>query len=90
MTKTILSTDKPVSVNGFSIIPVVKFSLHYSFAAGISIFSIKQPIAVVIVSPSQIKAISITGETIALEQLIQEVPSIKETLEEIQPYQDSP
>jgi uncharacterized spore protein YtfJ len=87
MTKTVLGIDKPVSVKGFTIIPVVKLSLHYSFAAGISIFSIKQPIATVIVSASQRKAISITGETISLEQLIQEVPSIKETLEEIQPYQ---
>ena len=83
MTKNILTTDNPVSVRGLTIIPVVKLSLHYSFAAGISIFSTKQPIAVVLLSQSQKKALRITGEEILLEQLMLEVPDLKETLERV-------
>lgn len=85
MTKTVLDIDNPVAVKGFTIIPVVKLSLHYSFAAGIWVFSTKQPIAAVIISPSQKRAINMAGEEIPLEQLIQEVPNIKETLKGIQP-----
>lgn len=85
MTKNVLGIENPVSVNGLTIIPVVKLSLNYSFAAGISVFSTKQPIAAVIVSPSQKRAFRVTGEEIPLEQLIKEIPGIKETLEKIQP-----
>lgn len=84
MTNTVLGIDNPVSVNGFTIIPVVKLSIHYSFSAGVSIFSTRQPIAAVIISSSQKRAISITGEEMSLEGLIQEIPGIKETLEKIQ------
>ncbi len=84
MIKSVLGIDDPISVKGITIIPVVKLSLHYSFTAGISIFSTKQPIAAVMVSLSQKKAFKISGEEMPLEQLIQEVPQIKETLERIQ------
>ena len=85
MTKNILTTDNPVSVRGLIIIPVVKLSLHYSFAAGVSVFSTKQPIAVVLVAQSQKKALRITGEEVPLKQLMLEVPDLKETLERITP-----
>jgi uncharacterized spore protein YtfJ len=85
MTKSVLTIDNPVSVKGLTIIPVVKLSLHYSFTAGISIFSIKQPIAAIIISPLQRKALRITGEEIPLEQLLQEVPEIVKALERVQP-----
>jgi uncharacterized spore protein YtfJ len=85
MTKNVLTIDNPVSVKGLTIIPVVRFSLHYSFTPCISVFSIKQPIAAIVISPLQRKALRITGEEIPLEQLLQEVPEIKKTLEKIPP-----
>jgi hypothetical protein len=80
MEKSITGIDKPVSVKGFTIIPVWEIHSHYSTAAGIAITSTKQATAVVIVSPSTRKAFKISGEEIPLEKLLQEVPDIKEAL----------
>lgn len=85
MIKNVIGIDDPVSVRGTTIIPIVKLSLHYSSKAGVSIFSTRQPIAAMIISPSQKKALRITGEEVPLEQLMQEFPEIKKTLEKFQP-----
>lgn len=81
MEKSVVSLDKPISLRGLTIVPVVKLSTHYSFAAGIAVMSTRQPIAAVIISPSQKKALRITGEEISLEQLAAEFPTLTEPLE---------
>jgi uncharacterized spore protein YtfJ len=43
----------------------------------------KQPVAVVAISVSGKRAFRVTGEEVSMEELIQEVPGIKETLEGI-------
>lgn len=85
MIKSVVGIDNPVSVRGITIIPIVKLSLHYSLKAGISIFSTRQPVAVVMISPLQNKSFRITGEEVPLEQLMQEFPEVRETLEKFQP-----
>jgi len=84
MEKSLVSLDKPISLRGLTIIPVVKMSSSYSFATGIAGICIRQPIAVVIVSPSQKKAFRTTGEEISLKQLAFEFPTLTEPLENIQ------
>ena len=82
MEKKELEIDKPVKIAGVIMIPIAKVSLNYWRSnSGISFFGVKQPVSVVVVSPLAKKAFRITGEEVLLDQLIQEVPGIKEVLE---------
>jgi len=79
-----LEVCNTVTVAGVTLIPIAEVSLNYWCGnSGISFFGVKQPIAVVIVSPSAKRAFRITGEEIPLAQLIEEVPGIREVLEGI-------
>lgn len=74
----------PLTVSRVTLIPVVKMSLNCQRSGGtISFFGAKQPVDVVIASPSAKRAFRITGEEVSLDQLIQEVPDIKEVIKEI-------
>mgnify|MGYP005860745521 CR=1 FL=1 len=84
MEKSLVSLDKPISIRGLTIVPVVKMSSRYSFAAGIAGICTRQPIAVVIVSPAQKKAFRTTGEEVSLEQLAAEFPALAQPLENAQ------
>lgn len=82
MEKKEVRIDNPVSVAGVTIIPVTKVSLNYQRGNNGILFSgAKQPIGVVVVSPSAKKAFRITGEEVSLDQFLQEVPGIKDILE---------
>ena len=84
MEKKEVRIGNPVTVAGVTVIPVAQVSLHYWCSkGGISFFGIKQPVSVVVVSLPVKKAFGITGEEVPLDQLIQEVPGIKEVLERI-------
>lgn len=83
MEKSIVSLETPVALKGLTIIPVAKVSISYSFAAGISIVSTKQPVAVIVISTSGKKAFRITGEEVPLVQLLEEYPPIRKSLEEV-------
>ena len=64
-------------------IPVTKVSISCQcHGGGVSLFGVKQPVSVVVASPSAKRAFRITGEEISLDQLIQEVPGVKEAVEE--------
>ena len=72
----------PVAIAGMSLILVTRLSLHCQPVRGGILFSgIKQPVSIVVASPSAKKAFDITGEAISLDQLIQEAPSLAEVLE---------
>lgn len=63
-------------------IPVTKVSLNCQRSSGsISLFGLKQPVSVVVASPSEKRAFRITGEEVPLDQLIQEVPAVKEVVQ---------
>jgi len=84
MEKKEVEIGSPVTVAGVTLIPVIKVSLNYWRRNGsLSFFGVKQPIGVVVVSPSAKRAFRITGEEVPLDQFIQEVPGIKEVLEGI-------
>lgn len=84
MEKKRVTIDNPVAVAGVTLIPVAKVSLNYWHGdGGISFFGVKQPVDVVVVSPSAKRAFRITGEEVPLDQLIQEAPGIKEIVEGI-------
>jgi uncharacterized spore protein YtfJ len=73
--------NKPVSVVGLNLIPVTQVSLGlWSARAGEAFLAIKQPLAVVVVSPQAKRAFRITGEEVLLEELVQEYPGLKDYL----------
>jgi hypothetical protein len=72
----------PVAIAGMTLILVTRLSLHCQPVGGGIFFSgIKQPISIVVASPSTKKAFDVTGKAISLDQLIQEDPSLAEVLE---------
>jgi len=84
MEKKEVIIESPVAVAGITLVPVTKLSLNYwRGKRGFSCFNIKQPVGVVVISPSAKRAFRITGEEVSLDQLITEAHGIKEALEEI-------
>ena len=81
-----IEVEKPVSIAGTTIIPVVMTSLYYQHIDGIiSIIGLKQPVDLLIITPTGKKAFRITGEEILLEQL-PEVPGLEEALRKLDNY----
>ena len=84
MGKNEVVIENPVTVAGITLVPVTGVSLnHWCGKRGVSYFSVKEPLGVVVVSPSAKRAFRITGEEILLDQFITEVPGLKEVLEGI-------
>lgn len=79
-----MKIEPPVTVAGVTVIPVAQVSLSYWHVnRGFSFFGVKQPASVVVVSRSVRKAFRVTGEEVSLDQLIQEVPGMRELLEKV-------
>ncbi len=77
-----VEVGSPTTAGAVAIIPVVRISLGSGHGShGLSFWGTKQPIAVLAISPSARKAFRLTGEEVPLDQLIQEVPDIKDILE---------
>jgi len=72
----------PMAIAGITLILVIKLSLNCQ-GAGSNIFfsSIKQPINVVVASPSTKKAFNIDGDEIPISPLLHEVPDLARMLE---------
>jgi len=72
----------PVAIAGITLILVIKLSLNCQPSGSNIFFSgIKQPINVVVVSPSTKKAFDIKGDEIPMGPLLQEVPDLAGMLE---------
>ena len=73
--------EAPFTVNGVTLIPIVKASITgWHRKRRLSFLGTKQPVIVVVVSPQTKRAFRISGEEISLDQLIKEVPGIKDIL----------
>ena len=84
MEKEEVRVVNPVKVAGVTVIPVEMASLNYwRREGGISFFAVKRPVSVVVVTPLAKRAFRITGEEVHLDQLILEVPGMKEILDGI-------
>ena len=71
--------DNMISVAGLTLIPVTKISTNlWSTRAGEAFLAIKQPIAIVVVSPQAKIAYRISGEEISLDELMKEAPRLKD------------
>ncbi len=84
MEKEEVEIGNPVTIGGFTLIPVVELSLTYWCSGGrFSCFGTKQPASIVVVSPSGKRAFRISGEEVPLDQFIKETPGMREVLETI-------
>lgn len=73
---------RPIAIAETTLIPVIKSSLNCQSSGNTIFFSgVKQPVSIVVASPSAKKAFEITGQEIPLDQLIQEVPDLIQILE---------
>ena len=84
MEKEKITIEAPLAVAGVTLIPVAKVSLNsWHRKDRLSFFGIKQPVSMVVVSPQAKRAFRIDGEEISLDQLMKEVPGMKEILDSI-------
>jgi uncharacterized spore protein YtfJ len=82
MEKKAVAIGNPVSISGLTLIPVVQVLLNsWHGQRGASYFASKQATAVVVISPEAKRAFRVTGEEISIDQLQQESPEIKDSLE---------
>ena len=84
MEKEEIRIETPSSINGVTLVPIVKTRLNcLQGKKCLSFFAIKQPLSMVVVSPQARRAFRIDGEEISLDQLMKEVPGMKEILDSI-------
>jgi pyruvate/2-oxoglutarate dehydrogenase complex dihydrolipoamide acyltransferase (E2) component len=77
-----ITISSPVAIAGTTFILVIKLSLKCQGAGSNIFFSgIKQPVNVVVASPSTKKAFNIDGDEIPIDPLLQEVPDLAGMLE---------
>lgn len=79
----VIGIEKPVSVSGYTLVPVTKLFTTYSTRGGIFACSSKQLVAAIIISSSGKKVFRVTGEEISIQQLLEEFPEVGEKLEGI-------
>ena len=74
--------EAPFTTAGVTLVPIVKASLNCWQGRGrLSFLGIKQPVTIVVISPQAKRAFRINGEEVPLDQLIKEVPGIKDIVE---------
>ena len=82
MTTRHLEALNKLPVMDVTLIPIVETSLNYwQDKNRLSIFGIKQPMGIIVLSQSVKKVIKLTGEELPLEQFMGEHPEIKEQLD---------
>ena len=82
MEKKRVTISSPVTIAGITLILITKLSLKCQPSGNNIFFSgIKQPVGIVVASPSTKKAFEITGKEVPLNQLIQETPGLDGILE---------
>jgi hypothetical protein len=84
MEEKVVEIGSPITVGQVTLIPVVESSLNNWHGGGwVSCFGIKQPVSIVVVSPSWKRAFRISGEEVPLDKFIEETPGMREALEAI-------
>jgi uncharacterized spore protein YtfJ len=76
-----LEVGDRITLGDTCIIPVTEFILSYGTGAKhLAAFGLKRPVAVLVVTSSGPRAFRISGQAVPLEELIKELPEIRETL----------
>jgi len=84
MEKKEVTIINPVTVAGVTLIPVSKLTINgWHGKRGVAFSGSRQPDSIIIATPAAKRAFRITGEEIAIQQLIREIPEIRGILREI-------
>jgi uncharacterized spore protein YtfJ len=79
MEKTKVTIDDPIVLDGLTIIPVVRLSLKcWHLANFTTACGVKQPVAFLVISPTERRAYGVAGEDVAIDQLIEALPGLEE------------
>ena len=82
MEKTEVTIDDPIVLDGLTIIPVVSLSLNCGhFDNFTSVCGVKNLVAFLVISPTERRAYGASGEEVSTNELIEEIPGLKEILE---------
>jgi hypothetical protein len=84
MEKKEIVAESPVTIAGVTLVPVAEItSNHVEVRSGMIFFGNKKPVYLMVVSPSEKRAFRITGEEMPLAQLLKEVPSLRDIVEQL-------
>jgi len=73
MEKKEVAINNTIAIAGLTIIPVVHVSLNYWLHnGGASFFGIREPVAVIVVSPAAKRVFRLTGEEISIDKHVEE------------------
>jgi hypothetical protein len=82
MEKKRVIIGSPVAIAGITLILVTKLTFSCQpNGSNVFFFGLKEPVSLVVASPSTKKAFEITGKEIPLDQLIQDAPGLAGMLE---------
>jgi hypothetical protein len=80
-----ITVSEPIKIAGTTIVPVITTSARcYRLNGSLSVFGSKQPLYIVLVNEIARKAFRTTGEEVSLEQLTEEMPSLRHVLDSVQ------
>ena len=80
MEKEEIITEKSITIAEYTIVPIIRRSLYcHKNKEGNIVIGTKQPLAVLVTTDSKIKLFMIE-ENISMEQLIEELPELKNLL----------
>lgn len=72
----------PMAIAGITLVLVVKLSMNCQLAGGNIFFSgLKQPVSLVVTSPSVKKAFDVNGEEVPVSTLVHQTPGLRSVLE---------
>ncbi len=72
---------RPVAVGAVSIIPVAELTVRYRGGKkSVAASGLKRPVGIVALTPNSIEAFRPSGESVTLEQLIEEAPALRKAL----------
>jgi hypothetical protein len=85
MEKKYINIEEPVPAAGLTIRPVTQTILYGRQIKGrLTFFGLKKPLYILVIDPiSAVRALTLTGEAISLEEIISAHPELKEEIEKI-------
>ncbi len=85
MEKKEVTLVTPTTIGSITVIPLVKLTVNgWEGKYGLGLYGSIQPEIIVINTPSDKKALRITGEEVPLDQMVEEFPDVVPFMEEIQ------
>jgi len=77
-----ISTGQYIYVGELTLLPIIRTYMSCrNVNNGIACFGTKTPIGIIVISPDWRRALNITGEEVPLDEYLEQVPEVKELLQ---------